>query len=604
MNESNEKSPVEEAAAVETMEAMEEVPLEEVVPASSPSPSSSSSEGNINNAERTAAEKLRVKASLSVSVMPRDPATYGFFQRRAAHMAAGRNPCYCFWVALILSLALSFIGLIVGDFAVAVDNAGWQSRGTLIADRHTQFLLVNENRQRLFNDQTGDVWRDLIDNVQPGWETGNGDRDFVNEALEQPQSRALKLQQALNQPWLERKQQKKQQELAKPQGESQPRQLPFNWTPVLQRKLQTSSTANDGGILDGCDVDWYTSGFLTTEARLWPIWRTRKDKSTASLFDADRITDICLSEEITQQTLIEEGLCFGCPNNTCLPPYSLVLFARLSVADGLTLDCEQLGQAWGSYFTDQVEQKLLQCVADIRTLYQPDRDGADFPDSCPTGFSPILIDELYDVTERVEFSSSIFATVADIDGLFDNLGGYSRGVSNLVEGVYDTQYEDFVDLQIDDSLLNDMLLALGSAVITAVAIVVHTRSPFLTIVGLLQIILSFPLAFFVYTFIGGLDFFPFLNFIGIFVVFALGADDIFVVVDKWKNARLKLGMLADTTSVAAEALPDAAGAMFLTTLTTAVAFFGTAICPVVRASLKVFVSRMLSRTHLLTLDPL
>jgi hypothetical protein len=123
---------------------------------------------------------------------------------------------------------------------------------------------------------------------------------------------------------------------------------------------------------------------------------------------------------------------------------------------------------------------------------------------------------------------------------------------------------------------------LGSAVITVVAILVHTPSPFLSVVGLLQIILSFPLAFFVYTFIGGLEFFPFLNFIGIFVVFALGADDIFVAVDKWKNARVKLGMDAETTAVAAAALPNAAGSMFLTTLTTAVAFFGTAICPVVR----------------------
>ena len=88
-----------------------------------------------------------------------------------------------------------------------------------------------------------------------------------------------------------------------------------------------------------------------------------------------------------------------------------------------------------------------------------------------------------------------------------------------------------------------------------------------------------------YTFIARLEFFPFLNFIGVFVVFALGADDVFVAVDKWKNARLEdpEGTVED---VAAVALPDAAGAMFLTTITTAVAFFATAICPVVR--MKIF----------------
>lgn len=114
---------------------------------------------------------------------------------------------------------------------------------------------------------------------------------------------------------------------------------------------------------------------------------------------------------------------------------------------------------------------------------------------------------------------------------------------------------------------------------------VHTRSIWITIIGLIQIILSFPLSFFVYTFIARLEFFPFLNFIGVFVVFALGADDVFVAMDKWKNARIdnRNGSVED---IAAVALPDAAAAMFLTSITTSVAFFSTALSPV--APLKCF----------------
>jgi hypothetical protein len=547
-----------EEREIEPETEVEEVPLEKAEDEASPSGSASDDPG--------------VKTVTSPSLL-QDPSSYSFFQRRAAHMAKGRNPCIYIWVAFAISLALSLIGLIVGNFAVAVDNAGWLSRSTLIADRHTQFLLVDLNKEALFADTSGEVWRDLIENVQPGWES---DGDDGIEQIYVP-TRALKLQEALNQPWIELRPDKHRSE--------SPRRLPFAWTPSLQRKLQTASTLNDGGILDGCSVDWYMSDGLTADTHLWPIWRTKKNKKTASLLEASHIRDICLAEEITQQTLVEEGLCFGCPDNRCLPPYSLVLFTRLSVENGLELNCDQLGEAWESYFTAQVEQELLQCIQDIRTFYRPDRDSRNFPDSCPFGFSPVLIDEFYDSRLYVEYSSSIFATgYDDIDDLFANSESYSRGVSDLVEGAYDTQYEDFVQLQIDDTLANDMILALGSAVITLLAILVHTRSPFLSAVGLLQIIFSFPLAFFVYTFIGGLEFFPFLNFIGIFVVFALGADDIFVAVDKWKNARLKLGMNAETTAVAAAALPDAAGSMFLTSLTTAVAFFGTAICPVVRAT--------------------
>jgi predicted RND superfamily exporter protein len=71
----------------------------------------------------------------------------------------------------------------------------------------------------------------------------------------------------------------------------------------------------------------------------------------------------------------------------------------------------------------------------------------------------------------------------------------------------------------------------------------------------------------------------------VFVTFPLGANDVFVAVDMWKNARLEHPK-ASTECIAAIALPDAAGAMFLTILTTAVAFFATAICPV--APVKMF----------------
>lgn len=114
---------------------------------------------------------------------------------------------------------------------------------------------------------------------------------------------------------------------------------------------------------------------------------------------------------------------------------------------------------------------------------------------------------------------------------------------------------------------------------------IHTRSLLITGVGLLQVVLSFPLAYFVYNLIAGLEFFPFLNFIGIFVVFALGAGDIFVAIDNWKNTRLQYPTHS-TEFIAAKSIPDAAWAMFLTTLTTAVAFFSTAICPV--APIKMF----------------
>jgi hypothetical protein len=71
----------------------------------------------------------------------------------------------------------------------------------------------------------------------------------------------------------------------------------------------------------------------------------------------------------------------------------------------------------------------------------------------------------------------------------------------------------------------------------------------------------------------------------IFVVFALGAGDIYVAFDKWTNYRRE-NLNKSTEYIAALALPESLSAMFLTTLTTAIAFFATAICPV--APIKMF----------------
>lgn len=301
---------------------------------------------------------------------------------------------------------------------------------------------------------------------------------------------------------------------------------------------------------------------MVDESHLWPIWRTKGDSTSA--LDPQVIRDLCVAEETTQSALVVDGLCYGCGQGRCLPPYSLVFFARLTVQDyGFNLTCDELSSTFSTYVS-ALEVKLQSCADDLKLSYKV---GDSLPDSCPLGFSPTLVDEKFGTDNSViRYTSSVFASSNDTEALYDKASEFDRaGWSSVVEGAYDTQYENFVGYKLDDSLTNDMILAMASAGIVAIAIMVHTRSPWMTAVGLLQIILSFPLSYFVYNLIARLEFFPFLNFIGIFVVFALGADDVFVAVDKWKNARLE-HKTASTEDIAAIALPDAAVAMFLTTV--------------------------------------
>jgi hypothetical protein len=145
-----------------------------------------------------------------------------------------RNPWICFGVAFLVATVLSVIGLVVGDFQVAADNAGWRTRGTLIADRHQQVILVLFNRYRLFYEGES-AWEDLTNNVQSSWE-GDDDDDEVSERqlVSYPEDYALPL--ALN-------------------GDAPSRIQSFALSRDTKRRLQQDNFFA-GSQLEGCDASW------------------------------------------------------------------------------------------------------------------------------------------------------------------------------------------------------------------------------------------------------------------------------------------------------------------------------------------------------------
>ena len=525
-----------------------------------------------------------------------NPSEYDTFMERYSVRVANR-PCLNFWLSFFICLGLGMIGIIVGDFSVEVDNAGWYSRGTLISNRQQQYWLVDTYREALFTDTTGDVWNTLETEKQVQVNSDDDDDNQGRRSLVLDEERARSSNSwswaTLGSQWKQSLQflQGKHLQDRAIKGEfavrqdhrrraMQGSQLAQDW---LARRLQDVASNQDSlGPLEGCDVTWYNSSALFDESRLWPVWKN-KMPNQMSLWDGPALEEMCEKEAITQAYLEKVGLCMPCGEGSgrCLAPYSPVLFARMTVDNGLTLSCADLATAWSTNYQAPIEESVVSCVEAIKTDYNPDRDGATLPSqACPVWFFPHMLDENYENNQNdVTFASSIFATrYEDIDALYDAVDNFGYG-EKYSETSYDTQNEDLVVIAMDEQVLTDMGLAVGSAGITLIAMVVHTRSPFLALVGLLQIVLSFPVAYFFYVFVARLRFFPFLNFIGIFVIFALGADDVFVAVDKWKNARIARPD-APPEEIAAKAFPDAAGAMLLTTLTTAVAFFGTCVCPV------------------------
>lgn len=130
---------------------------------------------------------------------------------------------------------------------------------------------------------------------------------------------------------------------------------------------------------------------------------------------------------------------------------------------------------------------------------------------------------------------------------------------------------------------NDFLYVVGSVGFVLIYISLHTFSLFLGCLSMLQIFSSLPLAFFFYRAVGGISYFTQLHILTVFLVLGVGADDVFVYVDAWKQARLRPELDTQFKRVHSTWTHTAQG-VFNTSLTTASAFFATALNPVMPIS--------------------
>jgi len=128
---------------------------------------------------------------------------------------------------------------------------------------------------------------------------------------------------------------------------------------------------------------------------------------------------------------------------------------------------------------------------------------------------------------------------------------------------------------LESLLIHDCVLAVGSFLVVFLYMWLTTESFFLTSMGMLQVLLSCPPAFLLWKFISP-DGVSQLQFLSIFMILGIGADDVFVLLDAWKQARVALDGSGTPPQVFAMAYRRAFSAMLTTTSTTCAAFiFGS-----------------------------
>jgi len=126
----------------------------------------------------------------------------------------------------------------------------------------------------------------------------------------------------------------------------------------------------------------------------------------------------------------------------------------------------------------------------------------------------------------------------------------------------------------------DALLALFSLAFVFIWLRVNTGSWFLAGVGILEIFLAIPVAWFIFAVVFRINYFGFLNALSIFIVAAIGADDIFIFMDAYKQSKHKhpehLSSMEDRMSWVYRRTGTA---MAITSATTCAAFLCTLITP-------------------------
>ena len=296
--------------------------------------------------------------------------------------------------------------------------------------------------------------------------------------------------------------------------------------------------------------------------RVHVIYHATNDK--VSVLHPDAVADMKRAEDAMRAVKGYDDFCATDYQGTCRPPVSLVSLLYPSapgVNDGKGTDMQSISA----------------------TVYRTLAEGVYwFTDA---GFNSKDITSARYVRADFLFGSPITAPVGDQYGKFKR---FTRDLIHVLREASTDRVQvrfggdGITEEEVLMTLLNDAMLSLISLTLVGTIMAIHTRSMFLTVAGLAQIILAFPMAYVIYAGGFGIRYVGLLNVSSFFVILGVGVDDLFVFYDTLRAERRALGWHASgTVEGFAEALFGtymcAGKAMFATSFTTGVAFLASAV---------------------------
>ncbi|KAJ6245843.1 sterol-sensing domain [Anaeramoeba flamelloides] len=171
----------------------------------------------------------------------------------------------------------------------------------------------------------------------------------------------------------------------------------------------------------------------------------------------------------------------------------------------------------------------------------------------------------------------------------DNQDEQVDKLENWLTSIIPQQSEDFktdsfevlyqgvgvTDYGVNQLLIHDISLIVCSLFLVFGYTLFHTKSLFLTSLGTLHSVISLPMSYFFYKAVLGVEVFSMLNFLTLFIILGIGCDDIFIMLDAWKQSQFQKKEISKNIYTRMNwAYSRAAMTMLITTLTSTGAFFG------------------------------
>ncbi|XP_076619865.1 protein dispatched isoform X1 [Colletes latitarsis] len=129
----------------------------------------------------------------------------------------------------------------------------------------------------------------------------------------------------------------------------------------------------------------------------------------------------------------------------------------------------------------------------------------------------------------------------------------------------------------DRLLVSDSILLVIGFVFVTVCIWAYTGSLLLTVTTIIAVIFSLGISYALYTLVLHIKFFPFINVLAIVVAVGIGADDAFIYCKIWEKGKEQKTSNDGLVRLVQETMKHAVPSMFVTSLTTAVAFFASVV---------------------------